>query len=431
MGSRSNHTEWWCQRMKLRTFRGKTMAEVLGQVKRRFGPEAVILNTRTVTKGRLLGAGGKPWIEITAAGRMSDLPAQLQRGTLQRKSRRIDRAEGAATPMTLSRNAGDSQSVETDFPVRQETDLETSATLLSEVTALKVLVNDLARETRGSRAANWPGGLYEAYLKLVGNAVAEEVAHQLVETVRGKLTDEQVGDPKAVRAYLADAVESMLPTAAPIRPVRIGEPTIIALIGPTGVGKTTTLAKLAANLSLREHRKVGLITIDTYRIAAVDQLKTYARIIDVPLEVVMSPRELQDAVVRMSDREVILIDTAGRSQRDAVKIKELRGFFDVVRPDEIHLVLASTCSETVLTETIRRFREVGVNRVIFTKLDEAIGFGVILACVQKAEARLSYVTTGQDVPDDIHLGKGPALARLILGERGQPVSQASPAPKGV
>lgn len=411
--------------MELRTFRGKTMAEVLSQVKRRFGHEAVIINTRTVTKGSLLGARGKPWIEITAAGRMSDLPAQLRRGTFQRKARRIERAEGAATPMTLARDTSVAQSVETDFPAPRQTGLSASPTLASEVTALKAVVSDLVRETRGSRAANLPGGLYEAYLKLVGNAVAEEVAQQLMETVRGKLTDEQVGDPEAVRAYLADAVESMLPAAPPIRPVRIGEPTIIALIGPTGVGKTTTLAKLAANLSLREHRKVGLITIDTYRIAAVDQLKTYARIIDVPLEVVMSPRELNDAVMRMSDREVILIDTAGRSQRDAVKITELRGFFDVVKPDEVHLVLASTCSEAVLTETIRRFREVGVNRVIFTKLDEAVGFGVILACVQKAEARLSYVTTGQDVPDDIHLGKGQALARLILGERGQPSRPAS------
>ncbi len=333
--------------------------------------------------------------------------------------------------MTLSRDTSVAQSVETGLPSPEETAPSGSPTLASEVTALKAVVSDLVRETRGSRVANLPSGLYEAYLKLVGNAVAEEVAHQLVDTVRGKLTDEQAADPQAVRAYLADAVESMLPTAAPIRPVRTGEPTIIALIGPTGVGKTTTLAKLAANLSLREHRKVGLITIDTYRISAVEQLKTYARIIDVPLEVVMSPRELNDAVMRMSDREVILIDTAGRSQRDAVKIKELRGFFDVVKPDEVHLVLASTCSEGVLTETIRRFSDVGVNRVIFTKLDEAVGFGVILACVQKAEARLSYVTTGQDVPDDIHLGKGPALARLILGERGQPSSAARQVPQGV
>ncbi len=391
------------------------MAEVLGRVKRVFGRDAVILNTRTATKGGLLGVGGKPYVEITAAGRLSDLPDQLRRGMIAQKSGTTDRAEGAAPPMASSLKVGAS---------------EPSDALLSELGALKVLVNDLVRERRSSRAADWPEGLYETYLKLVENSVAEEIARELIDTVRAKLTDDQLGDSKAVRAQLADAVESMLPTAGPIRPVRIGQPTIIALIGPTGVGKTTTVAKLAANLCLREHRKVGMITIDTYRIAAVDQLKTYARIIEVPLEVVMYPRELKDAVGRMADLDVILIDTAGRSQRDAARIKELRGFFEVVRPDEVHLVLASTCSEAVLTETIRRFREVGVNRVIFTKLDEAIGFGVILGCVQKAEAWLSYVTTGQDVPDDIRVGKGQAMARLILGERFQHADLASLAPKG-
>jgi flagellar biosynthesis protein FlhF len=160
---------------------------------------------------------------------------------------------------------------------------------------------------------------------------------------------------------------------------------------------------------------VGLITIDTYRIAAVEQLKTYARIIDVPLEVAVTPDELKDAVARLSDRDIILIDTAGRSQRDAIKVKELRSFFNAVRPDEVHLVLSSTGGERVLAETIERFQEIGVDRVIFTKLDEAIGFGVILTCLQKVDAKLSYVTTGQDVPDDIRIGEGKALAELILG----------------
>jgi len=176
------------------------------------------------------------------------------------------------------------------------------------------------------------------------------------------------------------------------------------------------VAKLAAILCLREKRKVGLITIDTYRIAAVEQLKTYAQIIDVPLEVAMSPSQLRDAVTGMSDRDCILIDTAGRSQRDDMKIKELRGFFNIVRPHEVHLVLSSTSSENVLAEAIERFKQIGIDRLIFTKLDEALGFGVILSCLEKADARLSYLTTGQDVPDDIEVGQGASLARLILGE---------------
>lgn len=381
------------------------MAEALDQVKRQFGRDAVILNTRTVTKGGVLGMGSNPHVEITAARGVSDLPEPLRRGRLlESRLDRGKRADGAATPMSS--------------PSRAAASLPSDA-LLSEVGTLRSLVQDLVRETRRSQLPSLPGELHETYRRLVENAVAEHIAQQLVDGIRRELTDDQLRDPECVREHLARRVESMLPTAGPIRPARTGEPTIIALIGPTGVGKTTTIAKLAANFCLREHRKVGLITIDTYRIAAVEQLKTYAQIIDVPLEVAMSPDQLESAVARMCDRDVILIDTAGRSQRDHTKIKELSAFFNAVRPDEVHLVLAGTGGETVLMETIQRFRELGVDRVIFTKLDEAIGFGVMLACLQKAEARLSYVTTGQDVPDDIHVGECKALAQLILGVRSQ------------
>lgn len=291
---------------------------------------------------------------------------------------------------------------------------QSSDPLVSELGAIKSLVVDLLRETRRPRVEEFPGELYGNYVELVQQAVSDEIARQLIEQVRSALSDEQLHDPKAIRAQLVHAIESMLPTSGPIRQVEQGRPTIVALIGPTGVGKTTTVAKLAANLCLREHRKVGLITIDTYRIAAVDQLRTYAEIIDIPLQVVMTPNQLKDAVARLADRNVLLIDTAGRSQRDVAKIEELRAYFDVIRPDEVHLVLSSTCTADVLLDTIQRFQAVGIDRVIFTKLDEAIGFGAMLACLEKADAQLSYVTTGQGVPEDIEVGEGDSLAELVL-----------------
>jgi flagellar biosynthesis protein FlhF len=298
-----------------------------------------------------------------------------------------------------------------------------SDALLTEIGALKSLVSDLVRETRRSQVASLPDELLDTYQKLIEKEVAERIAQALIAQVRSHLTGDRLQDREAIRRELACSLESMLPAAGPIRAAAFGEPTSIALIGPTGVGKTTTIAKLAANFCLREHRKVGLVTIDTYRIAALEQLKTYAQIIDVPLEVATTPEQLKDAVARMADRDIILIDTAGRGQRDAIKIKELRGFFSAVRPHEIHLVLSSICSEGVLTETIDRFSEIGIDRVIFTKLDEAIGFGVILSCLQRANAGLSYVTTGQDVPDDIEVGESRRLAELILGDgSGLPVS---------
>jgi len=300
-------------------------------------------------------------------------------------------------------------------------------TLLTEVSALKDMVSTLMRETRRGQVPNLPDELYDAYAGLIENAVAEEIADELVSAVRGALTDQQLRDPEVVRAALADSLRARVPTSGAISLRRAHGPTVIALVGPTGVGKTTTVAKLAANVSLRERRKVGLVTIDTYRIAAIEQLRTYAQIINVPLEVASSPEQMGDVVASMRDRDVILVDTAGRSQRDAVKIKDLRAFFDVAPPHETHLVLSSTCSEGVLLETIERFAPLGVDRVIFTKLDEAVGFGVVLTCLQRANVRLSYVTTGQDVPDDIEIGRPDRVVDMIVSghNRQGPLAVAS------
>lgn len=376
------------------------MADVLAQVKREFGRDAVILNTRSTTRGGVFGIGGRDRVEITAAKGMSDLPTSARRGTVKQRSGRTGDAEGAAERVCPT--------VKSSYH---------SDALRAEFGELKAVVSDLVRQTRRSRPTGVPDELFDTYRQLVQSEVAENIAQSVIARVRAHLTGDRLGDPEAVRAELARSLASMLPVAGPIRANRFGEPTIIALVGPTGVGKTTTLAKLAANFRLREHHKVGLITIDTYRIAAVEQLRTYAGIIDVPLEVAGTPGQLEQIVARMSDRRVILIDTAGRSQRDAVRIKELQEFFHVVRPHEIHLVLSSTCTEAVLAEAIDRFGEIGIDRVILTKLDEAIGFGVILTCLDKAKAGLSYVTTGQDVPDDIEVGEGKRLAELILGDR--------------
>ncbi len=263
-------------------------------------------------------------------------------------------------------------------------------------------------------------------MRLVQGRVAEGVARQLVAEVARELGETELRDPAAVRRRMAEYLESMLPVAGPIQLADRSGPTIIALVGPTGVGKTTTIAKLAANSHLRQHRKVGLITVDTYRIAAVEQLRTYAQIIDIPLEVVPTPGELPAAIDRLRDRDIILIDTAGRSQNDALRVNELKCYLDQAKPHEVHLVLSSTSSQQVVDQVLERFSGLGVNRVIFTKLDEAIGFGVILTSLQKAGTRLSYVTTGQDVPDDIEVGQASKVADLILGDLAEVASEGVP-----
>jgi flagellar biosynthesis protein FlhF len=214
---------------------------------------------------------------------------------------------------------------------------------------------------------------------------------------------------------LAEHIEKLISTAGPINRTKPRGPHVVALIGPTGVGKTTTIAKLAANLQLRDKRRVGLITIDTYRIAAIDQLKKYADIIGAELRIVSSPDDLKNAIASMNDCDYILIDTAGRSPNDALKLSELRNFIASAAPDEVHLVLSTTCSQEAVELAIERFTAVRVDRLIFTKLDEAAHVGVMLNIVRKVNKPLSYITTGQDVPDDIEVGRGRRLADLILG----------------
>jgi flagellar biosynthesis protein FlhF len=189
----------------------------------------------------------------------------------------------------------------------------------------------------------------------------------------------------------------------------------VALVGPTGVGKTTTVAKLAANFKLAHGFRPGLVTVDTYRIAAVEQLRTYAEIINLPLAVANAPGEMRRAIDELGDVDLVLIDTAGRSPRDEVKIRELADFLAEAQPDEVHLVLSAVAGERSLRAAVERFALVRADRLILTKLDEADGLGGVLAVLGQADRPVSYLTTGQAVPDDIEPADRRRLARLILG----------------
>jgi flagellar biosynthesis protein FlhF len=214
---------------------------------------------------------------------------------------------------------------------------------------------------------------------------------------------------------LCEAVELCIPIASPIRVVE-GVRRVVALVGPTGVGKTTTVAKLAANFKLAQGVRVGLITVDTYRIAAVEQLRTYAEIIDLPLAVVNEPGEMKRALDELGPVDLVFIDTAGRSPRDEVRIRELADFLTAARPDEIHLVLSAVAGPRSLRAAVERFARVRADRLILTKLDEADGLGGVLAVLGQADRPISYMTTGQAVPDDIEPADRKRMAGLILGQ---------------
>jgi len=399
--------------MNLQTFKAPTMAEALTQVKSSMGMDAVILHTRTFQTRMWLGLRRKEMVEITA-GRGLGMPDR----------RRQAAARQAVAPGYERPGAGPRRDSELVAPAaggRQllETPAGTGAAMLSisqEVAALKLMVKDLVTQTRLRQAPNIPEELFEFYTRLIGNQVAEELAAELIKSVQKQVRPEHYSQGAYIKDRLIEQLEKLICTAGPIVRSRKTGPHVVALIGPTGVGKTTTLAKLAANLKLRERHHVGLVTLDTYRIAAVDQLKRYADIIGSPLRVVSGADDLREAARSMRECEFLLIDTAGRSPNDALKLNELRGILAAVEPDEVHLVLAATASQQCLELAASRFGDVRTDKIIFTKLDEAANLGVLLNVVRKMNKSLSYLTTGQDVPDDIEVGQARRLAQLILGE---------------
>jgi len=363
------------------------MKEALAQVRRDLGGQAVILGTREVRRRRLFGLGTRELIEVTASDGLT-APGPL--------------VVKAPAPAAAPTAPGPAPALQAQFG--------------EQLGLLHAMVEGLSRSGRLDHLLpDLPGELVPTYAQLLEAEVPEVLARRLVRHVADSLEPGEVHRPERVRAALCDAVESFVPVAPPIAAVP-GTRRVVALVGPTGVGKTTTVAKLAANFKLAHGFRPGLVTVDTYRIAAVEQLRTYAEIIDLPLAVANTPGEMARAIDELGEVDIVLIDTAGRSPRDEVKIRELADFLAAARPDEVHLVLSAVAGERSLRTAVERFSMVHADRLILTKLDEADGLGGVLAVLGQADRPVSYLTTGQAVPDDIEPADRARLARLILGD---------------
>ena len=401
--------------IKVKTFRAASMPHALAKVKQGIGANAVIVHTRTFKQGGILGIGQQMVVEITAR------PPQDERFDSRRRQTGSNRLRRMYDQTLPAAHAGSRQTRESDSPRKMIPEnppiVETlSEDIKSEIGTIKSLVENLVKQQRNRHSDNMPEPLFEMYLNLIQQEVADEIAREMLGHVQKNLTGDQLNCAHLIDEKLIEVMEGLISTTGPITSNITEQPRTVALIGPTGVGKTTTIAKLAANFKLRQNKKVGLITIDTYRIGAVDQLRMYAQIIDVPLKVVLTPAQLKEEILLMQDMDVIFIDTAGRCQNDELKVKELQTFLEAADPDETHLVLSTTGHQTHMLSAAEKFKKLGVDRIIFTKLDEAISFGVVFSVLQKVDASLSYITTGQDVPDDIEIGCGRKLAEMLLGD---------------
>ena len=248
--------------------------------------------------------------------------------------------------------------------------------------------------------------------ELAASGVSTDLIRKIVDTLN--TLPLQTGN-QTVKGRLGETLGRLIKFAGTLK-LKKNSPRIIALVGPTGVGKTTTTAKLAAMYALNRGNKVALITMDIFRVGAVEQLKTYSRIMGIPLEVASTPKELEKAVEKHSACDLIFIDTAGRSHKDKEKLDEMKNFLEDKIPMEVYLCLSATTKDRELEEILNRFRIFQVSKVVFTKIDECESFGNMVNLLMKDNLQIAYFTTGQRVPEDIEIATPAKLADMIFRE---------------
>jgi flagellar biosynthesis protein FlhF len=380
------------QIMDVRTYRARSMQEALRLIRQDLGPDAAVLHTREVNAGVLGGIFGGRQIEVTASTEIN-VPSRLPEAMFSNVA-----VEASVT------DAPDSPLEKNEFRSRLRENLDEEG---------PSLIDQLSHR-QGSLKSQRTAAMFRLFTDLVDAGIPEAHGRELLDGIKRHVDPHEADDERALQSHVARLIEGQLRVRGPLRLAR-GRCNVVALVGPTGVGKTTTIAKLAANFRLQEKCRVGLITIDTYRIAAVEQLRTYAEIMDLPMEVVATADEMHGAIQRMAELDLVLIDTAGRSPRDETHLQELRAMLAEAQADEVHLVLSSVTSSAALQRSVDQFREAGATHVMLTKVDEAVNHGSLFPLLKRCELPITYITNGQSVPSDIFPAQRRWLARLMMG----------------
>ena len=396
--------------MIIKRYRANNMNEAITRIRYELGNEAIIISQRKIRKGGILGFFSKKILEVTAA---VDNKKPDNKNTFNHNKGDMKQSVEAIKRI-IDNNKMKDTSLDNKVSLESESDIKDSdasrgfyensiinknnEAIIKEVQQMKSMLNEMIKGSYGSI------GKSKLQIKLENSDFSPSVVKKILNGINA-MDDERTEEEK-----LKEVVKGM------IKVDNKELEHVVVLVGPTGVGKTTTIAKLAGKLVLIEKKKVGLITIDTYRIGAVEQLRTYADIMNIPFQVIFSMKDMAKAVDNMKDCDIILIDTTGRSSKNEMQISELRAFIDKVNTSNVHLVISCTTKNRDIDVIINGYKKLNYNDIIITKLDETSTYGSILNIVQLAKKPISFVTTGQNVPEDIKIMEPEELAKLVLGE---------------
>ncbi len=361
--------------MQIKKFRAENLKVAMAEMKEIFGPDAIVLSTQVIPADAKLGI--KKMFEITGG---------------------ID----------------DEVTVKEIQKVEDENEL---LTFEQEITNLKNKIYKKKKKEVGNKKVKSPQKKKKITKSVTGEVVDilehRDVDERIISTVISQL-DKYSGllNEKNLDSYVVSTIASMIPTAN----FEIGRqkgPKIVSLVGPTGVGKTTSIAKLSVISKILHNLNVGLISIDTYRLGALDQLKIFAEISDIEFHVAYEPSDITKAITKMKKKDLIFIDTVGRSQNKTEQLKGINDFLHGVNISETYLVLSATSMSKNMIDVAQKFKILKYNGIVITKLDEAVSFGNILNMAVSINVPIKYLTNGQIIPDDIIAGDSEFIANMI------------------
>ncbi|WP_246939885.1 flagellar biosynthesis protein FlhF [Bacillus pinisoli] len=385
--------------MKVKKYIAPTMPEAMKKIRAELGKDAVILNSKVVHTGGLFGFFTKKNIEVIAA---ID-PSPFSNEPMQKEKPRPVQEPLIKKPLVnteLDQNTLKKDSSQSDL--KQELD------------ELKSLIKHMSTQ-QGSTSSSYPLALqkFEKILmdQEVDDVIRVEILNKLVEQWYkhdANVEDQEI--TKWFRHHVKQFVDQFNHGGISFNKQYIN------VIGPTGVGKTTTLAKIAANCVLKFEKRVAFITTDTYRIAAIEQLKTYAKILNVPIEVCYNIEDFIKAKEKFASYDLVFIDTAGRNFRNQQYVNELREVIDFSEEMETFLVLSLTSKLKDMHEIYRQFSTINIEKLIFTKKDETSQYGAMLNLMSAYDKGIAYITVGQNVPDDIVEASTMTIVKTVLGD---------------